>query len=278
MWKELVARGVQVGKERVRKLMAQHGIRARHKRKYIATTDSNHDLPVAANLLERNFSPTTPNQVWTSDITCVATAEGWLYLAVIIDLFSRQVLGWSMRPHMKADLVTDALRMAWFRRRPDPGLIMHSDRGTPVLRSPVPGRPEGLWYALVHEPEGQLLGQCADGELVGLTEGRAPAWEAVRYPSSSHGRGDRLAELLQCQAAAFDTGLCQPDEIREELVRSPAAAGCMIPSAKGFVEQGQGQNPSYAELVALARRDTHKREKGDRPWRMSPHRARVIQQ
>jgi putative transposase len=96
MWKELLTRGVRVGKERVRKLMAQHGIRARHKRKYIATTNSNHDLPVAPNLLERNFTATAPNQVWTSDITYLATAEGWVYLAVIIDLFSRQVVGWSM--------------------------------------------------------------------------------------------------------------------------------------------------------------------------------------
>jgi len=130
MWKELVSRGVRVGKERVRKVMAQHGIRARHKRKYIATTNSNHNLPVAPNLLERNFTATAPNQVWTSDITYVATAEGWLYLAVIIDLFSRQVVGWSMQPHMKAELVTDALRMAWFRRRPEAGVIVHSDRGS----------------------------------------------------------------------------------------------------------------------------------------------------
>ena len=130
IWKELLARGVRVGKERVRKLMAQHGIRARHKRKYIATTNSDHDLPVAPNLLERNFTAATPNQVWTSDITYVPTAEGWLYLAVIIDLFSRQVVGWSMQPHMKAELVTDALRMAWFRRRPDAGVIVHSDRGS----------------------------------------------------------------------------------------------------------------------------------------------------
>ncbi|WP_088506939.1 IS3 family transposase [Burkholderia ubonensis] len=130
MWKELVARGVRVGKERVRKLMVQHGVRARHKRKYIATTNSNHGLPVAPNLLERNFTAQAPNQVWTSDITYLATAEGWLYLAVIIDLFSRQVVGWSMQPHMKADLVTDALRMAWFRRRPDAGVIVHSDRGS----------------------------------------------------------------------------------------------------------------------------------------------------
>ncbi len=89
MWKELVARGVRVGKERVRKLMVQHGVRARHKRKYIATTNSNHGLPVAPNLLERNFTALAPNQVWTSDITYLATAEGWLYLAVVIDLFSR---------------------------------------------------------------------------------------------------------------------------------------------------------------------------------------------
>lgn len=82
MWKELVARGVRVSKERVRKLMAQHGVRARHKRKYIATTNSNHGLPVAPNLLERNFTALAPNQVWTSDITYLATAEGWLYLAV----------------------------------------------------------------------------------------------------------------------------------------------------------------------------------------------------
>jgi len=130
MWKELLARGVRVGKERVRKLMARHGIRARHKCKYIATTNSNHNLPVAPNLLERNFMTTAPNQVWTSDITYVATAEGWLYLAVIIDLFSRQVVGWSMQPHMKAELVTDALRMAWFRRRPEADVIVHSDRGS----------------------------------------------------------------------------------------------------------------------------------------------------
>jgi len=87
-------------------------------------------LPVAPNLLVRNFTATAPNQVWTSVITYLATAEGWVYLAVIIDLFSRQVVGWSMQPHMKAELVTDALRMAWFRRRPQAGVIVHSDRGS----------------------------------------------------------------------------------------------------------------------------------------------------
>ena len=130
VWKELLARGVRVGKERVRKLMRRHGIKARGKRKFVVTTDSKHDLPIAPNLLQRNFTPEAPNQVWSSDITYIATDEGWLYLTAVIDLFSRQVVGWSMRPHMQASAVTDALRMAWFRRRPAPGLIFHSDRGS----------------------------------------------------------------------------------------------------------------------------------------------------
>jgi transposase InsO family protein len=130
VWKELLARGVRVGKERVQRLMKLHGIKARAKRKYKATTDSNHSLPVAENLLNRDFNPAAPDRVWSSDITYIATDEGWLYLAVVIDLFSRQVVGWSMKPHMKTELVSDALRMAWFRRRPEAELIFHSDRGS----------------------------------------------------------------------------------------------------------------------------------------------------
>jgi putative transposase len=130
VWKELLARGIRVGKERVQKLMKLHGIKARSKRKYKATTDSNHSLPVAENLLQRDFAPAAPDRVWSSDITYIATDEGWLYLAVVIDLFSRQVVGWSMKPHMRTELVDDALRMAWFRRHPTPGLIFHSDRGS----------------------------------------------------------------------------------------------------------------------------------------------------
>ena len=93
MWKELVARGIRVGKERVRKLMQRHGIKARGKRKFVVTTDSKHNLPIAPNLLERNFSPEAPNQVWTSDITYIATDEGWLYLTGVIDLFSLKFFG-----------------------------------------------------------------------------------------------------------------------------------------------------------------------------------------
>jgi transposase InsO family protein len=128
--KELLARGIRVGKDRVRKLMQQHGIKARTKRKFVVTTDSRHSLPVAPDLVQRRFNPEAPNRLWSGDITYIATDEGWLYLAAVIDLFSRQVVGWSMQAHMQTSLVKDALTMAWFRRRPEAGLIFHSDRGS----------------------------------------------------------------------------------------------------------------------------------------------------
>jgi transposase InsO family protein len=132
IWRELVKRGIRVGKQRVQRLMQQHGIRARGKRRFrVVTTDSRHDLPIAPNLLSRNFTPAAPNQAWSGDITYIATEEGWLFLAVVIDLFSRKVVGWSMRPDMHRSLVIDALEMGVFQRRPPKGgLIFHSDRGS----------------------------------------------------------------------------------------------------------------------------------------------------
>jgi putative transposase len=113
----------------VERLMREHGIRARHKRRWKATTDSRHALPVAPNLIKRDFSPVQPNQCWGADITYLATDEGWLYLAVVIDFFNREIVGWSLKDRLTADLALDALTMAWFRRRPASGLIHHSDRG-----------------------------------------------------------------------------------------------------------------------------------------------------
>ena len=132
MLREIRARGFPASKERVERLMRENGIRARHKRRWRATTNSKHSLPIAPNRLERNFTPAAPNQVWTADMTYIWTDEGWLYLAMVLDLFNREVVGWSIRPRMTADIVTDALAMARFRRKPAPGLIHHSDRGRPV--------------------------------------------------------------------------------------------------------------------------------------------------
>jgi putative transposase len=108
MHKELLARGIRVGKDRVRKLMQQHGIRAKTKRKFVVTTDSKHSLPVAPDLVQRRFKPPEPNRLWCGDITYIHTVEGWLYLAAVIDLFIRQVVDWNLQTHMQASLVKDA--------------------------------------------------------------------------------------------------------------------------------------------------------------------------
>ena len=111
--------------------MRHHGIRAQRPRAFrVCTTDSNHTLPVAPNLLDRNFTATRPNEVWVTDLTYVPTDEGWLYLAVVLDLFSRKVVGWAMRDHMRTELPLAALTMAIQRQRPAPGLLHHSDRGS----------------------------------------------------------------------------------------------------------------------------------------------------
>jgi transposase InsO family protein len=133
IWRQLRAQGIRVGKQRVQRLMQQHGIRARGKRRFrITTTDSRHGLPIAPNLLDRNFTVAKPNQVWVGDITYIPTDEGWLFLAVVIDLFNRQVVGWSLGEDMRGELVIDAFEMAWFRRRPSrkTELMFHSDRGS----------------------------------------------------------------------------------------------------------------------------------------------------
>jgi transposase InsO family protein len=137
IWRQLRAEGIRVGKLRVQQLMQQHGIRARGKRRFRVTTDSRHGLPIAPNLLNRNFTVAAPNRVWAGDMTYIHTEEGWLFLAVVLDLFSRRIVGWSLREDMRSELVVDALRMAWLQRSPDPKteLIFHSDRGSQYASS-----------------------------------------------------------------------------------------------------------------------------------------------
>ena len=123
-------RGVRCSKNRVARLMHAHGVRAKQTKRFKATTDSRHRLPVAENVLDRQFEPAAPNEAWAADITYVWTREGWLYLAVVMDLFSRRVVGLSMQRVMGRQLVIGALKMALGRRRPGPGLLHHSDRGS----------------------------------------------------------------------------------------------------------------------------------------------------
>jgi putative transposase len=128
--RQLIADGKKCSRNRVARLMRRCGIAARRKRKFKVTTDSKHSLPVADNLLNREFSCGAPNRVWASDITYIWTSEGWMYLAAVIDLHSRMVVGWSMSDRIDRNLVLDALDMAVGRRNPEPGLIHHSDRGS----------------------------------------------------------------------------------------------------------------------------------------------------
>ena len=122
--------GYDIGRFRVRSLMRKLGLRAKIPRRYKATTNSNHKYPVVANRLERQFDVPAPNRAWTADITYVWTVEGWLYLAIVMDLFSRQIVGWAMHKRINVQLVIEALTMAYWRRKPAAGLLQHSDRGS----------------------------------------------------------------------------------------------------------------------------------------------------
>jgi len=119
-----------VSRNKARKLMKEAGVAVKNRKKYKVTTNSNHKLPLYENVLDRDFNVSEPDRAYVGDITYIWTQEGWLYLAVVIDLFSRKVVGWSMGSRMKAQLVCDALIMALWQRRPEPGLIVHSDRGS----------------------------------------------------------------------------------------------------------------------------------------------------
>ena len=130
MMKNLREEGFAIGRDRTRRLMKALNLKVKQKRKYKATTDSKHNLPVAENVLSRQFAPQGPNQAWGTDITYLWTQEGWVYLAVVIDLYSRRVVGWAMDRRMKKALVIRALLMAINLRQPPPGLLHHSDRGS----------------------------------------------------------------------------------------------------------------------------------------------------
>ena len=134
---ELRREGRRHSRRRVARLMREMGLAARRgRRRAPRTTDSRHDLPVAPNLLDRNFAAERPDAVWLADLSYLPTDEGWLYLAVIEDLATREVVGWSMADHLRADLCVDALVMALQRRRPEPGLVHHSDRGVQYAAGP----------------------------------------------------------------------------------------------------------------------------------------------
>ena len=130
MMHELRDMGLSVGRRRIARLMRSNGLKARQKKRFKRTTDSHHDHPVAANLLDGDFTADAPNEKWAADISYIWTAQGWLYLAVVMDLYARRIVGWATSDRLKRNLAVEALRRAVTLRQPPPGLIHHSDRGS----------------------------------------------------------------------------------------------------------------------------------------------------
>ena len=162
IWEALLKQGHRVGEHRVARLMRQDGIRAKSVKKWRATTHSNHRLPVAENTLNRQFTVTQPNRVWAGDLTYVWTADGWLYLAVVLDLYSRLVIGWAMGTRLTGDLAQCALTMALTNRRPATGLMHHSDRGSQYAATSYQRLLDE--YGLI--PSMSLKGNCWDNACV----------------------------------------------------------------------------------------------------------------
>jgi transposase InsO family protein len=187
MTKSLSDNGYKIGRFKVRRLMRQNGISCKQRRKYTLTTQSNHKMAVAENILNRDFNVENPNCKWVSDITYLWTAEGWLYIAAVLDLFSRRVIGWSIADHMKTDLIENAFEMAKIRRQPHAGFLHHSDRGVQYASEQYQAvlkkagaivsmsRKGNCWdNAVMERFFGTLKSECSDGKVY-LTRAEAKA-------------------------------------------------------------------------------------------------------
>jgi putative transposase len=172
----LRAQGVPVSHERVRKSLQRQGLRPVYRRPYRVTTDATHHNPIAPNVLDRRVDGWHVNQAWVGDITYIATGEGWLYLACVMDLASHRIVGWSVSDRLKADFVCQALQSAYWRRHPPGGPDHAFGPRQPVRERPPPAVAHRLPHDSIDEQEGQLLGQRGDGELLQDPEGRAHAF------------------------------------------------------------------------------------------------------
>jgi len=189
--RRLKAQGQGTGRHQVAQSLRRQGLRAKGARKYKATTNSKHSLPVAPNLLQQDFSADRPNQKWVSDITYIATDEGWLYLAVVLDLYSRLVVGWSMSERMTATLVCDALRMALFRRQRPRGVIVHSDRGSQYCSHE---------HRKLLDEHGLLCSMSAKGNC--YDNAAMESWNHSLKVEAVH--GERFGTREQAKAQVFD--------------------------------------------------------------------------
>jgi len=186
--RDLVEQGLDCDVKTVAKIMKTHGIRSKMRKQFVVTTDSNHDYPAAPNRLNRCFEQDRPNRAWVSDITYIPTRQGWMYLAVVLDLWSRRVVGWCLADHLKSELVEDALAMAVRSRRPTGQVICHSDRGVQYASGP---------YQTLLSKHGLLCsmsrkGNCWDNAVVesffGSMKAERVSWE--HYQTREAARND----------------------------------------------------------------------------------------
>ena len=218
MTRELHDVGVAIGRRRTARLMRENGLRGRQKRRFNRTTDSEHSWPVAPNIIDQDFTATAPNQKWGVDISYVWTREGWLYLAVVIDLFSRRVVGWAVGDRLHRDLALAALRKAPIMRRPPKGLIHHSDRGSHYCSMDY--QAELRRHSIRISMSGR--GNCYDNAMVEAffkTIKSELVWRTVFYTRAQAEQAiARYRRLLQPGPALLRAQLQQPRAVRANRV------------------------------------------------------------
>jgi len=211
---ELAAAGERVGRKSVARLMREKELVGRVRRRFRTTTDSKHDFPIAPNVVARDFTARAPDQVWVTDITFLWTAQGWLYLAVILDLFSRRVVGWATSQNVDRYLALAALDAALAKRRPIAGLVHHSDRGSTYASSDYRKALDARGIECSMSRERRLLGQCRRRELLRDAQARAGGDRGHGEQDSRHHLDRRLhRRLLQSRASPFCDQLHQPRRI-----------------------------------------------------------------
>ena len=210
---DLQAEGVPCGEDTVRQVLRENGLYSRIRRKFVRTTDSNHSAPIADNILNRDFSAERPNEKWVADITYIATAEGWLYLAAVMDLFSRRIVGWSMSEFIDAALATSALKMAVEQRGPDAGLLHHSDRG--------------VQYA-----SGDYQNILKEGQIVGSMSRKGNCWDnAVMENFFGSLKNEWVRDQVFATRQAAKESLFNYIEVFYNRQRRHAALGYLSPAA-----------------------------------------------
>ena len=182
MKKAMNALAYPISRNKARKLMTEAGVQVRYRKKYKVTTNSNHKQPLFENVLDRQFEVSQPDRAYVSDITYIWTREGWLYLAVVIDLYSRRVVGWSMSSRMKAALACDALHMAIWQRRPKAGLIVHSDRGSQYASEAYRHLLKAHQLVGSMSRKGKLLGQRRCGKFLWQPKAGTRAMASLSEP------------------------------------------------------------------------------------------------